>query len=199
MTSDASLPTTTSTTQEIWLTGFNFSIPTGSTINGITASWRGKNSQPSSPAYPVELTVQLLKAGSKVGSNKSTNGTIPDFYTTKTYGSTSDLWGTTWTAAEVNASTFGIAWAAQGATSMSSLSVQGDYITITVNYFSPNTNIVDGKFGKSRNFNGSSDYIQATSFTNITGSYTFSAWVNPSTVAAGPAIVTGKQIGRAHV
>lgn len=55
----------------------------------------------------VDSTVKLVKAGSVVGDNKAKSGQWSMTATTAVYGSATDLWGTTWTAAQVNASDFG--------------------------------------------------------------------------------------------
>ena len=88
-----------------------------------------------------DATVQLLKAGAPAGTNKAGAGTW-GFASAATvnYGSSADLWGTTWTAADVNASNFGLRFAAKnntvgGASATASL----DYVSITVQY-KPDTN-----------------------------------------------------------
>lgn len=56
----------------------------------------------------VDSAVKVFKAGVAVGDNKASAtewGTTEEDFT---YGAADDLWGTTWTPAEVNASTFGL-------------------------------------------------------------------------------------------
>ena len=52
--------------------------------------------------------VYLAKAGTKVGTNKA-NGTLLPFTLAYSsyYGGATDLWGTTWTPAEINDPMFG--------------------------------------------------------------------------------------------
>lgn len=94
--------------------GCSFSLPSGSTINGITVKVRRDSS--SSPTGCIDdSSVRLFKAGSAVGDNKAVGtpgGTcsIDQTDTTITYGGTSDLWGTTWTEAEVEAAGFGVGY-----------------------------------------------------------------------------------------
>ena len=52
-------------------------------------------------------SVQTLKAGSPVGTNMS-GGSIPGAEATVTFGSSSSLWGSSWTYSEINASNFGL-------------------------------------------------------------------------------------------
>ena len=98
-----------STTQWLVSSSHDFSsIPDGATINGITVRiqrWK----QSDNFAF-VDNIVQLTKNGtSVVGGNKAS---ATPWTTTANenidYGGSADLWGTTWTAAEVKASTFGL-------------------------------------------------------------------------------------------
>lgn len=88
------------------------SIPAGSTINGITVKFERYNSEGGELLTITDNAIYLTKDGTNtVGSNKSTGATwgLTDTNTlSETFGSASDLWGTTFTAAEVNASTFGV-------------------------------------------------------------------------------------------
>jgi Tfp pilus assembly protein PilX len=77
--------------------------------------------------------VQLLKAGAAIGNNKASATTWSTSDTNAPYGASNDMWGTTWTPAEINASTFGLRFSAKNvaaATSTASI----DYISITVSY-----------------------------------------------------------------
>jgi hypothetical protein len=89
-------------------TGFGFSIPGGSIINGIMLTVDEEDVTGNGDIF--ERNVQLTKNGSAaVGNNKAVGGfgTIGSF-ATSTFGSSSDLWGTTWTPSDINASTFGV-------------------------------------------------------------------------------------------
>ena len=80
-----------------------------------------------------DATVQLLKAGSPVGSNKASSSTWGTSSSTVSYGSSSDLWGTTWTAADLNASSFGLRFAAKNVAAASA-TASLDYVSIKVTY-----------------------------------------------------------------
>lgn len=88
------------------------SIPAGSTINGITVKFERYNSEGGELLTITDNAIYLTKDGTNtVGSNKSAGATwgLTDTNTlSESFGSSSDLWGTTFTAAEVNASTFGV-------------------------------------------------------------------------------------------
>lgn len=86
-------------------------------------SWSGSNVT----GYK-DHTVQLIKGGSFVGSNKALTGTV---YPTSAanspiYGSPFDLWGTTLTPTDVNASNFGVAIRSQD-----SAALAGQYLKVT--------------------------------------------------------------------
>jgi hypothetical protein len=86
--------------QQLTGTGLGFSVPTNATIVGIELTVHGMVST------SQQQFVRLTKDGTNIaGSNKTaTQGTTAN---TVTYGSSADLWGTTWAPSDVNASTFG--------------------------------------------------------------------------------------------
>ena len=91
---------------------FGFSIPAGSTINGITFSETDSSVNDSL----IFTGIKLMKAGSAVGTAKTlgTGNNLNSAGGTTTFGSSSDLWGTTWTASDINNSGFGVVMAVQG-------------------------------------------------------------------------------------
>lgn len=120
-------------------TSLSMGVTAGSTINGIVVEIHRKG-EVSASGYDAYL--HLMKDGSSlVGSNKGDpagnggGGKWPTSLTTATYGSSSDLWGTTWTAAEVNAAGFGVSLEASALHTGQSLSV--DFIRVTVYYTAP--------------------------------------------------------------
>src|SRR5437773_8191723 len=89
-------------------TGFGFSIPTGSAINGITATVVVTCSKAN---QCQDGSVKIVKTGvisgtDHAGNNPSLNWNQPQ---TRTYGSAADLWGATWVATDIDAATFGVA------------------------------------------------------------------------------------------
>lgn len=96
------------TTDEIDVTGFGFSIPSTATIDGITVTIHRKGSVLLDAAV-VDNLVQLRKSTGLVGNNKAdTVSGWSTSFTNAVYGSSSDLWGTTWTPTEINNSSFGV-------------------------------------------------------------------------------------------
>ena len=85
---------------------FSFNISLSSGISGFNTSFQAYSST------DTELVLQLMQAGVPVGTPKTVAlTTTPTIYTV---GSGSDLWGAPWTAANVDAVTFGIQVSAVG-------------------------------------------------------------------------------------
>lgn len=86
--------------------GFNFSIPSFAVILGISALII--HGDMSGGGSLNDNLVQLLKAGVGVGNNEASGigwGAPPETFN---YGGVGDLWGTTWTPADINNAGFGI-------------------------------------------------------------------------------------------
>ncbi len=113
-------------------TNFGFAIPSTATILGITAT---VDRAASSSNRIQDNHVYLLKGGSTTGiTDHLASGVYwPTTDATRTYGSTSDLWGTTWTPAQVNASNFGLRFQAKNTTTTTTTATV-DYVEITVTY-----------------------------------------------------------------
>ena len=90
-------------------TGFGFSIPSGSTIVGIEVDWEDSNT---SGGTVQDNAARLVKGGT-IGSTDRSSGTAwPNGDTLIVHGGVTDLWGDTWTAADINSSNFGAALSA---------------------------------------------------------------------------------------
>lgn len=116
-------------------TNFGFSIPTGSTINGIVVEVQKKGSATGKVADGANY---LIKSGITAGPSKVIAG---DWSTTEsyaTYGSSSDLWGATWTASDINSATFGFAFSTDLGSTWApvdgAVTAYVDHIRITVYY-----------------------------------------------------------------
>ena len=92
-------------TEYLKATDFGFTIPANATIDGITVSVERKATQVSSGIQDVR--VRIVKGGVIGTTDKSITDTWETTDTTKTYGSSSDLWGETWTGDDINATNFG--------------------------------------------------------------------------------------------
>jgi hypothetical protein len=85
------------------LSDFGFSVPTGAAIDGITVEIEGYNV---TSVYDNTFAALFKTVYSSATSNKYTSTPSSESYIT--LGNAADKWGTTWTATEVNASTFGV-------------------------------------------------------------------------------------------
>ncbi len=111
------------------LTGFGFTIPDAAVIQGITVEVKFAGSDTTDG-----VRARLLKGGSPVGNTQDIFGVAgqTDCSTSafRTVGSPTDLWGTTWTAAEINAANFGVRLSKLGSIGTSYV----DSVRITVEY-----------------------------------------------------------------
>lgn len=122
------------TTRYLECTNYGFAIPAGAIINGITVNVE-RSSSSTSNGGSNDAAMLLVKAGT-IGSTDRSTGTI---YTTldvvEAHGNATDLWGDTWTAADINNANFGAAFAATKASSVGSAqTVSVDWIQIVVDY-----------------------------------------------------------------
>ena len=154
-------------------TGYGFSVPSTATINGVYV--QVQEYAPTSTKSQIEdYTVSLLVGGTITGSNLATATAWPSTDTSNYYGSSTNLWGTTLSPSQVNASNFGVAVAAQNVKTAgpgATLSAYVDYISVTVYYTVPySTNQTSNQF-----------------YQNQTGSYaTGASWSEATTAAAWP-------------
>ncbi len=95
-------------TRYIKTTAYGFAITAGATIDGIVVEYERSCSADAVDDYCIDSVIKLVKGGTVQGDNKAnivTNWSTSEGYFT--YGGASDLWGLTFTAAEINASDFG--------------------------------------------------------------------------------------------
>lgn len=85
--------------------GYAFAVPATATVKGIEAFIERKVQVAGQSRDDV---VRLRKAGVLVGSNLKSATLWPTSDAVATYGGPTNLWGTTWTPAEINAATFGL-------------------------------------------------------------------------------------------
>ncbi|HJV74343.1 MAG TPA: DUF6701 domain-containing protein [Noviherbaspirillum sp.] len=127
-----------STTNYLKCTGYNFSIPDGATINGITVNVERSESASYYDIY--DAAVRLVKGGTIGATDRSSNTAYTTSDVTEAHGGPTDLWGTTWSAADINDASFGAAFAATQPSYWwysSSQTVYVDWIQITIDYSPP--------------------------------------------------------------
>ena len=127
--SNASI-TTRATTHYLNASNFGFSIPAGATITGIQAAIERKSD---TKAVIYDVGVYLLKAGATTGTNMKSAKVWGTADATILYGNSTNLWGTTWTPAEVNATSFGLVLSANNTGKRTAIA-SVDYMNITVFY-----------------------------------------------------------------
>ena len=120
---DCSCPVDKTTSNYLEMTGYGFAIPTAASISGIEVSISCGSS---GGGLQPDLYVQLMKSNSIVGTSKSVSPLA-----STTFGDASDLWGTGWTEAEVEASGFGVAIWAVGGSNGNTVTMTGATIRIT--------------------------------------------------------------------
>ena len=141
--SDNNRANSTSTSAIMAATGFGFSIDNQATILGILIEVEGYGS--GSQAARRGLSASPTKDGtSKAGDT----GAQTDLTTTtpetsyRSWGSSTDMWGTTWTPAQINASTFGVLLQPAGTTGYARYV---DHVRVTVYYLdSDKPSVSDG-------------------------------------------------------
>lgn len=119
-------------TNYVTVSGFGFSIPTTATICGITVEI--EKSATGLFESVTDNSVKIIKGGVMVGTEMASAAVWPTTDAFYTYGSSSSNWGTTWTPANINASSFGVAISANLSSGGVLPTARVDDIRITVNY-----------------------------------------------------------------
>ncbi len=123
-------------TRALRTSGFNFAIPTNATIDGISASFTTPNAAINDTGTSTDV-FRLMKAGAEAGSDLATGTTFFTNSQTYTWGSSTQLWGTTWSPSDINNSGFGFSQMFQ--LNASGGIMQIDYVTITIYYSVPSS------------------------------------------------------------
>ena len=112
---------------------FNFAIPVDAvSVDGITVEIDRNNAAGSASDNRVQLAKGTTFA-SLVGSNLADTATDwPAALAIATYGGSANLWGTTWTPAEVNASSFAVFLSVQADSNNTDVAV--DFVRVTITY-----------------------------------------------------------------
>ncbi len=96
-----------SPTHYLKATNFGFSIPSGSTINGVQAEIQAADTA-ACPPSSTDNIVKLVKGGTVQGNNLASTVPWSCYLTWRGYGSSTEMWGLSLTDTDVNASNFGI-------------------------------------------------------------------------------------------
>ena len=129
------------TTDYLQVKDFGFNIPTAATICGLEAQVVKSADDIDIliiSAWVKDYNVRIIKNNALAGNNMASATEWPSSSTTATYGGVNDLWGTTWSPAEVNSNNFGFSISAEIKTGIGLLPVvKIDYIGMTVYYLDP--------------------------------------------------------------
>lgn len=115
-------------------TNFGFAVPAAATVLGVQMSFIRSGLR----TDILDNGIYLTKNGTAtVGADHSSGDIWPVIPAAQNYGTTTDLWGTTLSVAEVNASTFGVLIQALNVneTHSSSATIRA-FVTMTVTYSS---------------------------------------------------------------
>jgi hypothetical protein len=115
------------TTHYLKATNFGFTIPPGATILGIVVQFEIKDDG----TEWQEDSVRIVKGGAIGSIGRSRSAAIPDSDEYRSRGSSTDLWGETWTSGNINATNFGFVIAVAG---IGFGSVSVDHMRVTVHY-----------------------------------------------------------------
>jgi hypothetical protein len=110
-------------------TGFGFSIPSGATVLGIVVAVQRDDAQNNTS----DQAVRIVKGGVIGATDKSSGTNWPTTEAYQSYGSSTDLWGETWTPADINSSNFGFVISARKLAG-GAQAERVNHIQITVHY-----------------------------------------------------------------
>lgn len=111
---------------------FGFAIPDGSQIDGILVEI-DRMKTPSSDSV-TDNSIVIRKSNGTYGTvNKAIAGEWPTVFTYQNYGGAEDLWGESWTAADINNSNFGVALSSNFMPDIQSIG-RVDVIRMTIYY-----------------------------------------------------------------
>ncbi len=117
---------------------FNFNIPSGAVINGISVKVKASKECGSALCQIRDYSVKLVKNGVISGNDKASISFWNYTSSYRIYGSGSDLWGLSWTPADINSPNFGMAISAFGYSRLrGGKNAYIDWIGIIVNYTIP--------------------------------------------------------------
>lgn len=125
-------------------TNFGFTssdVPSGATIDGI--EMQVKRRTETNTGNTLDYSVKIVKGGTISGNEKATTTNwlkSSSSWETITYGSSTELWGLSWSQSDVTASTFGIAYATKADGSINKQS-EIDVLQLRVYYTAAGTTV----------------------------------------------------------
>jgi Tfp pilus assembly protein PilX len=166
---------------------FDFAIPSNAIIRGIDV----EVDRYAGASYSLDdYTVYLTKDGvNTVGSNHAAWGDWGTSPYTRSYGSSSDLWGTTWTAAEINSANFGVRFRVDSDSDYATTAYL-DHMRITITYSAdtngigtPGTPVASVDVGSTCKYNAQAANSPCTATDHV-----YAAEINTVAAADNPAL-----------
>jgi hypothetical protein len=129
----------TTTSNYLYVQNFGFNIPANAIICGIALKLEHKQEGASGTSSVKDNAIYLTKTSGLAGTNHALPWDWTSFYANVVHGSSSDTWGTTWTAADINSPNFGAAISVKLSSSGGDifLAADIDHVSITVFYTVP--------------------------------------------------------------
>ncbi len=124
------------TTRFLECTGYGFTIPFGSIINGIIVDVERRTSS-TGAGGSRDAAVRIVKGGIIGAADRATANNYTTSFVTEPHGSATDLWGLAWTSTDINAANFGAAVAARKNNPAQTHTLSVDVVSITVDYTPP--------------------------------------------------------------
>ena len=118
-------------------TGYGFNIPAGATIKGITVGVWDYSAKTMSDQSMVLVKANVVQTGPPAARDLATQTRFTGTNSQVIYGSATNMWGNTWTPADVNSLTFGAAFAAVRGPYNTTDTAYVDYMPITIDYSLP--------------------------------------------------------------
>lgn len=100
-------------TNYMYTTAYGFAVPLTATVCGIEVRVERNAAGLLIGSSVNDKNVFMMKAGAPIGTNHASGSNWSGSDAVAVYGNNADLWGTTWTPAEINAGNFGMALSAQ--------------------------------------------------------------------------------------
>jgi hypothetical protein len=113
---------------------FQFEIPQTATVQGIAVA---VNRSADSANMVADFEVKLVRGGATVGLDRALTIPWSMEFTYVDYGGASDLWGSTWTVADVNASSFGVSLTPMYLDTAGNARAYVDFVRASVTYVVP--------------------------------------------------------------
>jgi Secretion system C-terminal sorting domain len=120
------------TSKYLEVSDYGWVLPPAATILGIEVQIEGH--QEDLIADMADASIRLMKAGVPTGTDHAGPGVYDDKDLVNTYGNSVDLWGTTWTAADIMDPGFGVLYSVTRLSGPSSYYMFVDYVEVTVYY-----------------------------------------------------------------